>query len=157
MHGQENYSQLKKILSIFYGNGVYYRSTLAKIRKVFKKIIIMFNFNTCTFKVLYFWHPNFLMQTNWNLFILYSFYVLLLNNFEFYRMAEIWIQSNNIIIFCTPPDVTFEFVHFEGQMTVFSTINRRFMVYKGKLPEPEYMNINWVAFELISQIHVDKV
>lgn len=31
------------------------------------------------------------------------------------------------------------------------------MVYKGKLPEPEYMNINWVAFELISQIHVDKV
>lgn len=72
-------------------------------------------------------------------------------------MAEIWIQSNNIIIFCTQPDVTFEFVHFEGQMTVFSTINRRFMVYKGKLPEPGYMNINWVAFELISQIHVDKV
>lgn len=99
MHGQENYSQLKKILSIFYGNGVYYRSTFAKIRKVFKKIIIIFNFNTCTFKVLYFWHPNFLMQTNWNHFILYSFYLLLLNYFEFYRMAEIWIQSNNIIIF----------------------------------------------------------
>lgn len=52
-----------------------------------------------------------------------------------------------------------KFVHFEGQMTVYSTINRHFMVYICKLPEPGYMymSINWVAFEFISQINVDKV